>query len=178
MNVEDYDVVFNLAQEPFDGWATVAFGAIFVLIGVGLIILAPRVTTKMFGAVFSLFAIAWCIVAGLGTWQNYQRLQSDFREGRFSDIEGVAEYSRNPRDPQDSDILRIGNQTFQITGPMGSAAYHRSLNYGGFNMSGRCMRLFYTERREIIWLAIRNSGCEPNEIPQADADPSMGAWDP
>jgi hypothetical protein len=178
MIVENYDVVFNLAQESYDGWLTVAFGAIFVAIGLAMAALESRAATKGFGVVFALLATAWSIFAGLGSWQHYERLQTDFREGRFSDIEGIAGYRPNPRDPADSDILSIGPQAFEITGPRGSAAYHRSLNYGGFDMSGRCVRLFYTERREIIWLALRKEGCEPNEMPQSDPDAHIGQWDP
>ncbi|MBC7769993.1 MAG: hypothetical protein H7124_14520 [Phycisphaerales bacterium] len=177
MNVADYEVVFNLAREPFDGWQGIAFSAIFVLIGVAMAAFAARTWMRAFGVVYSLFAIAVSIMAGLGSWQHYQRLQADFREGRFSDIEGIAEHSRNPRDPSDSDILRIGSQRFDLVGPMRSAAYHRNLNYGGFDMSGRCIRIFYTDRREIIWLGIRKSGCEPNESLRPDAD-RIGLWDP
>jgi len=177
MNVADYEVVFNLANEPYDGWHTVIFHGMFVVIGLALIAFATRVQVRVFGFVYSFIAIAVGIIAALGSWQQYQRLQGDLREGRFSDIEGIAVYSPNPRDPPDSDILRIGSQTFEITGPMKSAAYHRSLNYGGFDMSGRCIRLFYTDRREIIWLGIRKIGCEPNESLRPDED-RAGVWDP
>lgn len=180
MDPSNYDVVFNLAQEPYRGWLGAAFPLIFAAIGLAAFIMGERTSTKVAGIFVLVFASALTVVAQLGSWQQYQRLQRSFDEGLFSDVEGrVEDFQPNPDDPYDSDVFHIGGHRFEIVGPMMTAAYHQNQNSGGMNLNHRCVRIFYTERNEIIWLGIRKSGCEPMEARQpASTETRQRFWDP
>ena len=174
MDPQNYDVVFNLAQEPYRGWIPAAFPLIFVIIGIAIFFMGERGGTKVLGLIGATFAILVTVAVQLGGWQQYQRLQRSFHEGRFSDVEDyVRDFQPNPRDPSDSDIFHIGAHRFEVFHTTNSA-YN-----GTVNLNHRCVRVFYTDRNEIIWLGIRKSGCEPMEALQPEADDtSIGFWDP
>ncbi len=180
MEPRNYEVIFNLAQEPYRGWLGAAFPLIFVAVGLGALFAGERTSTKVMGIFVVVFASALTVVAQSGSWQQYQRLQRSFHEGHFSDVEGrVEDFQRNPDDPYDSDVFHIGGHRFEIVGPTMTAAYHKNQNSGGVNLNHRCVRIFYTDRNEIIWLGIRKSGCEPMEALQPEStDSRIGFWDP
>ncbi len=118
MDPSNYDVVFNLAQEPYRGWLGAAFPLIGVVFGLAAFIMGERTSTKAAGIFVFVFASALTVIAQLGSWQQYQRLQGSFDEGLFSDVEGrVEDFQRNPDDPYDSDVFHIGSHRFEIVGP-------------------------------------------------------------
>ena len=180
MDSGNYDVVFNLAQEPYRGWVGAAFPLLGVAFGLVAFVKGERTSTKAAGIFVLIVASALTIVAQLGSWQQYQRLQRSFEEGLFSDVEGmVDDFQRDPDDPYDSDIFHVGGHRFEIVGPTMTAAYHRNQNSGGVNLNHRCVRVFFTDRGEIIWLGIRKSGCEPMEALQPERrDGRTRFWDP
>jgi hypothetical protein len=119
------------------------------------------------------------VVAQLGSWQEHQRLQRSLREGDFSIVEGyVEDFQPDPDDRLDTDVFSIGGHRFTVVAPVQTAAYRRTQNRGGADLNHRCVRIFYTDRNEIIWLGIRKSGCEPMEALQPEStDSRIGFWD-
>lgn len=180
MDPNNYEVAFNIAQEPYRGWLVAAIPLIIVAVGLGALFMGERTSTKAIGIFGILFASALTVVAQLGSWQEYQRLQRSFHEGHFSDVEGrIEDFQRNPDDPYDSDVFHLGDHRFEIVGPRLTTAYHQNQNSGGMNLNHRCVRIFFTDRNEIIWLGIRKSGCEPMEALQPESSGSrIGFWDP
>lgn len=178
MEPHNYEVVFNVAQEPYRGWLGAAFSLIVVAVGVGTLALGERTSTKIMGTFAALFASIVTVLMLMGSWQQYQRLQRDLREGHFSVVEGRVEDFQSDTKTEN---FHIGDHDFDILKPSITAAYN-----GGANLDRRCVRIFYTDRSEIIWLGIRRSGCVPVEALQPGTrdvhggavEPHIGLWDP
>ena len=136
-------------------WAL--FPLMGVAIGVGAVALGERTSTRMAGGFVIIFASVLTVLAQLGLWQQYQRLQRDFRDGQFSDVEGRVE---NFQSDSKTESFSIGGLQFYILKPTITAAYS-----GGADLNHQCVRIFYTDRQEIVWLAARKSGCDPIEAP-------------
>ena len=152
------------------GWLWALFPLIFVVIGVAAFTTSQRTIIKAMGIWTVLFASALTIAAQLGGWQQYQRLQRDFREGRFSDVEDrVTDFQAD----RDSEVFYVGGHRFYIRKPMITAAYN-----GGSILNRQCVRILYTERDEIIWIGVRRFGCVPMKTLQRDVRPPRMGWDP
>ncbi len=142
-----YDVVFDLGSSGLGplfklavGLCLAAFCSFFFLTGKASVALRALLMTVPL--VIATLSINTFVVDRAG----HQRVQSAIRQGGLMEIEGTFR-------SVDLITYSIGEHTFRIssnTRPALSAAPA----WLSRNLEGRCVRVRYTEQREIIWAAV------------------------
>jgi hypothetical protein len=166
MGAADYAVIFDVSVEPFTDWLVSLWGLGLVVSGVAGAAWLDH-PWKRAGAAFVAFAgLAMTSVLVLAMWSQHSRLQSDYREGRFSIVEGrVRNFVRDYKDGDSAQLFEVRGRTFELWHARPSAAFHRTIGGSGLNLAGRCVRILYTDRNEIIWLGVK--ACEPDAAARA-----------
>jgi hypothetical protein len=91
MTQDQFRVVFDLSQKSFQWWFS-ASGLIFALIGCVMIWWGQRkgwpFSRKFVGYFMLAFSCVWSVLAFTGTFGEYSRLRSAYRQRQFSTVEG------------------------------------------------------------------------------------------
>lgn len=171
MDSNGYDVVFDIARQPFSGWFVGVFGSIFVLIGVGLTLGGENLRTKVFGALFILISAVVSVAAVWSLWAEYDRYQSVYRNGQYFVVEGrVRDFVEAPVGDHGPQTFVVSGHRFEIWQAEHTSAFHETTRAGGPHLAGRCIRAAFTEENEIIWLGVRRLGCTPTPpVPRQNA---------
>lgn len=159
----DFTVLFDVSREPLPGWGVGLFGAAMVAVGLSLVFLAEHWGTRLLGAIFAVSAVIVCTTIVVSLWNEYGRLRAQLENGEVRFLVGVAEDFRRPP------VGQHGPQTFSVSGHRfevwqaeHTAAFHHTVTAGGPNLSGRCIRVGFTSRNEIVWLGLRASQPAPD----------------
>lgn len=153
----NYHVLFDFTRVPFAPWLN--FGSLILVVGVASYMTFAaadylgRFMSGMFavaGAVFAFYAL----IVGTG---SHERLTDAVARGQLSSVEG--RFSLVGRSAS-STRYAVADESFDIPQYSESRAWKMSREWAREHLSGRCVRVVYNPRREIVWLGIRKSGCE------------------
>jgi len=168
-----YETVFEITQKPFD-WRP-AFGLIFVVIGVLLIIFGPRldrgkngkhfgltfaISPKLLGWFFVIFASFCMLVAFGATYASNRELVQAYRTGKYSVVEGIVEdFHPMPYGRGQNECFRVEKQKFCYSDYVASPTFNQSASHGGPIRTGLPVRIAYYEdenfQARILRLEIR-----------------------
>lgn len=142
-----YRTVFEIKEKGFD-WSFPTVGLGFVLLGIVLIWVGKRyrwpLRRKVVGYFMVVFASLWFIGVFTTTHSGYSSLQSAYRRGQFSIVEGIVEdfkpmpYEGHSQECFSVDLERFCYSDFEIT-----AGFNNTRSHGGPIREGVPVRVFY-----------------------------------
>jgi hypothetical protein len=157
MDANGYAVIFNISREVYTDWALALVILLPAAAGVaGATFGFYEVWKRALSACFAVIALAFFAVFLWFEWSNYQRLQSDYREGRYEVVDGpVRFFQRDYANGDSPQTFEVQSRTFELWHSRGSPAFHRTVGAGGPDLRGQCVRIAYSDRNEILWLGLR-----------------------
>jgi hypothetical protein len=156
----EYVILFDVRDQPFH----VLLSGLSLLVGsiaaLGIGWWTDQRGFKYFAyfaaIVFALATAAWL---GLG-WLSYAKLQRAMRDGDHLRVEGIVENFRSDVESRGGpQSFSVENVRFSFYRADSTPAFHRTVLAGGPNLAGQCVSIAYTENNDILWLAIKPSGC-------------------
>jgi hypothetical protein len=155
-----YETVFEITNKPNEWWF-VAFGLIFVVVGVGAIKFGPKldrnqngksfgltfaIPPRLLGWIFVIFASVWTLVAFGSTYSSRRELVQAYRTGNYLVAEGVVEdFHPMPYGGHESECFRVEKEKFCYSDYVVSPAFHQSASHGGPIRAGLPVRISYYE---------------------------------
>ncbi|MES1200440.1 MAG: hypothetical protein ABUS57_03215 [Pseudomonadota bacterium] len=115
-------------------------------------------TTRRIGMVFTIAAGLIGLVMLIVGWTDYFRLVGELRAGEYQTAIGYVEkYSGDDDMGHRPETFSVGLSDFSFRGVDISPAFHHSVALGGPELTGKCVRVLYDQRQEILWLGVRES---------------------
>jgi hypothetical protein len=144
-----YDTVFDVARDGFTEWKFPAFGLIFVVVGVGMLVNQHRHPDprrgrwkRTFPVFYTTFAVLWTLVAFMGTYSDYARLRDALRAGNYVVAEGVVtNFKPAPREGHADEEFDVDGHHYAFSDYVVIAGYHRSRSHGGAIREGLRVRI-------------------------------------
>jgi len=148
-----YKVVFDVAEAGYKSWSFPAFGLIFVVIGV-LLVLARRHLPGWWGqsprasAVFAFgwlsFAVLWTVTSFLATYGEYSSLIGAHREGRTTTVEGlVSGFVPMPYAGHAVEKFCVSGHCFEYSDYLVSGGFNNTSSHGGPIKEGLNVRVTF-----------------------------------
>jgi len=156
MNADGYEVIYDITNEHLNWWPVYLLAALTLL---GLISIPFSTQERRRGAIGSVgvFTIFSIVAAGFFAMQtlHLQDIKQALHMGRLQDVEGVVhDYRKAAIGSHAPDSFYVGNHHFYTALGWGA------IGYGGEeDISNRCVKAIYSQQNEIVWLAVRLSGC-------------------
>lgn len=156
----DYIVLFDVLQEPYAGWPQVVF-TLGMAVATGFWswtadTIAVRILTGICSVAFAVGALVWLA----STWSEHNRLTDVARSHVYAVVEGPVQDFVSDRDngggPQ---TFVVEGQRFEMWRADATSAFSHTMMEGGPNLAGRCVRVHYTEHKEIVWMAMLRRSC-------------------
>jgi hypothetical protein len=175
---DQYRVVFDLSQKGFQWWFP-AFGLIFAVIGGVFIWLGRRnrwpLSRKFFGYFMVGFACLWSGLAFASTFGEYFKLDSAYRQGHFSVVEGhVTNFRPMPYEGHKDECFSVESETFCYSDYVITAGFNNSASHGGPIRNGLPVRVSYVGdaivRLEIGGDSVPSAGERAAASQAAEAD--------
>jgi hypothetical protein len=155
-----YVTVFDITQKPFEWW-WLAFGLIFVVIGVVLIRFGPKldrdkngkrfgltfaIDSRLLGWFFVIFASGWTLFAFGEAYSTYHEYVHAYQTGQYSVVEGLVEdFHPMPYEGHQSECFRVNKEKFCYSDYEISPAFNQSASHGGPIRAGLPVRITYYE---------------------------------
>jgi hypothetical protein len=144
---DQYQIVFDLSQKSFQWWFP-AFGLIFAVIGAVIIWLGRRnrwPRSRSFVGYFMVgFACLWSGLVFPPTFSEYLKLQSAYRHGQFSVVEGhVTNFRPMPYEGHTEECFSVGSETFCYSDYVVTSGFNNSASHGGPIREGVPIRVSY-----------------------------------
>jgi hypothetical protein len=154
--MSDYVVLFDISRDAYTEWTVGLFGLGIVASGVLAAFWFDESWKKVAGLWVALAGLLLTgLIIGLG-WNDYFRLRDAYRNGRFAVAEGrVEQFQRDDGAGDSPQTFVVSGHSFEVWMSRGSPAFHKTVSAGGPDLRGKCVRMLYTDRNEIIWLGIR-----------------------
>lgn len=154
----EYVTVFEITQKPFEWWFS-AFGLIFIVIGIVLILVGNRWPSqrgaKFTGYFMLVFASLWTLIAFTSTFGDYRNVTEAYRTGNFSTVEGPVENFRPmPYEGHQSECFSVQNERFCYSDYVIQGGFNHSASHGGPIREGLPVRVAYYEG-QILRLEVR-----------------------
>lgn len=148
-------IVFDISQTSFSNWAPSLFGLVFVIIGIAVFVNSTEARTRVLALVGMTFALSIAVVGQWGTLTEFNRLQSQYAHAHYETVQGiVVDFEPASGAGNSPERFAVDGVRFELHAPMSTAAYHQTSRSGGPNLSGRCVRIAYTDEKQILWLGI------------------------
>ena len=157
-----YVTVFDAAEHPMRNLGFPAFGLIFVVIGV-LLVLRPAwvpfghrwVRRGPFPWFYLLFATGWTIVAGSSVGLDSYRAVQALKTGAYNVVAGpVQNFAPMPFEGHADEQFDVGGVHFAYSDYEVTAGFNNSASHGGPIRSGLPVRIAYKDG-EILRLQVR-----------------------
>jgi hypothetical protein len=159
MNVADYAVIFDISETPFTDWTLGLWGLGLTAGGVAGVFWFDELWKRLGTGFVAVAGLALTAVLLWSMWSQHARLQANYRDGQISVAEGrVRNFVRDYSTGKSPQSFEVRGRTFELWHVRPSAAFHRTVGGGGPNLAGRCVRILYTDRNEIVWLGERECG--------------------
>lgn len=166
----NYVTVFNIADAGYKSWSFPAFGLIFIVIGILLVLfgerpnsnggLVPR-TGKKFAYFFLIFAVIWTVIAFISTYRQYYTLINVMKEGRYRVVEGVVtHFVPMPYQGHSDERFCVKSVCFRYSDYEETAGFNNTASHGGPIKPGLHVRVFYIGN-DIIRLDVAKSVIQP-----------------
>jgi hypothetical protein len=150
-----FRTVFDAGQHGYaTAWAP-AFGLMFVVIGV-LLVLRPalfqRLTLsglqvkpkKIFSWSYLIFALFWTVESFLATFRQYQTAVYDLRTGRYSVLEGpVTDFVPMPYTGHSEERFTVNGHRFSYSDYIVTLGFNNTASHGGPIREGLYVRVTY-----------------------------------
>ena len=156
-----FRVVFDVAQRPFD-WSPVFVAGVFVAMGVLGFVVARHTKGSLLGP--TLLIVVGLLTASFWVgvhYQHYQRLSEARRSGNYQIIIGRVEEFQ-PGGSNSPEVFTVNGRRFEVWPSMLEEGFSERVVDGGPDLSGRLVRIEYTDRGEIL-------GSESAALPLAQA---------
>jgi len=162
MQADGYFVVFDISQTFYTGWVFGFFPLIITAAGLAGALWFNTAWKRWIG--FASLGVAGALTAAIlwSQWSLNDRLQSAFRDGRFSVVEGpVRNFVRDYATGKSPQTFEVQGHYFEVWGPTRiTPAFRETVGAGGPDLRGRCVRIAFTDQEEILWLGMRQCPAE------------------
>jgi hypothetical protein len=153
---DQYHVVFDLSQKGFQWWFP-AFGLIFALIGGVMIWLGRRnrwpLSRSFVGYFMVGFACLWSAWAFATTFGEHLKLDSAYRHGQFSVVEGyVTNFRPMPYEGHTDECFSVESETFCYSDYGVTAGFYNSASHE-YAMGEQIREILIDEQDHQIALA-------------------------
>jgi len=148
-----YRVVFDAAEEGYSTWPFVSVGLVFILIGVGLVLVRRRMpgwwgnhpkVSSTFAFFFAGFAVLWTSIAFLGTYSEYSKISSAQEEGRVEVVEGtVRDFIPMPYAGHAMERFCIQSKCFEYSDYDVTSGFNNTSSHGGPIREGLPVRVTF-----------------------------------
>jgi hypothetical protein len=142
-----YRTVFDISHKGFDWWFPSA-GVGFVILGAGLIWASRRYRWRLSKSWVGYFMVVFASLWSIGTFttlhSEYVHLQTAYREGQFSVVEGlVHDFQPMPYEGHRDECFSVESTTFCYSDYGPSAGFNNSKSHGGPIEEGVPVRVSY-----------------------------------
>jgi hypothetical protein len=149
VSLMNYRVVFDIVSVGYRAWWFVAFGVIFVLIGIGLVTFRrflperrPRIFHRYFPFVFLGFALLWTTVAFVTTYSEYRTVLTARNNGTATVTEGVVtNFIPMPYSGHADEKFTVNGVTFSYSDYGVTAGFNNTKSHGGPIDEGKRVRV-------------------------------------
>jgi hypothetical protein len=153
-----YATVFEITQKPFQWWFS-AFGLIFVVIGIALVLVGKKWPSqkraKYVGFFMLVFASLWTVLTFTSTFSEYKKCVDAYRTGNYAVVEGsVRDFRPMPYEGHQDECFSVQNERFCYSDYAVQAGFNHSASHGGPIREGLDVRVAYYDR-QILRLDVR-----------------------
>lgn len=167
-----YSVIFDISNTRFSDWSFAIIGGVFLTIGVLIFVGGATLRTKVLAVIGAAFAVTAASVGQLSLLSEYRNLRAAYARGDYLVVEGrVLQFDPGSGAGNMPERFVVGGRAFEVSAPMRTAAYHKTVHTGGPNLSDRCVRIAFTPENSILWLGVARVGCAGEPI-AADSIPA------
>jgi hypothetical protein len=150
-----YEVVFDIADVGYRGWPSVRIGAAFAVAGF-LMLMFYRylplwpITSEKFKKGFAIlcagFATLWTLIAFVGTYTEYWKLNQARKTGMYEVVEGrVEDFIPMPYGGHAYESFRVGSKTFRYSDYHFTAGFNNTASHGGPIKAGLQVRISHVD---------------------------------
>ena len=147
--MQDYVVVFDLAEVGYRQWTFPAFGLPFLAVGALLVRYRNKVATAApawaraaFSFFFFGFALLWITVSFVSTYGEYRTLRSALEEGRAAVAEGpVEDFVPMPDEGHAMESFTVAGESFEYSDYVVTTGFNNTSSHGGPIQPGRQVRI-------------------------------------
>jgi hypothetical protein len=197
MSSDQFVKVFDVVDAGFRDWTFSAFGLLFVVVGLG-IVLFPSIMralkipyfefekgARTVGFFFIVFASIWTVFCFRQTYSEHQRHAAMVRQNECSIVEGrVVHFSPMPYGGHVNESFSVSGVDFHYSDFNATDAFNNATSHGGPINANSYVRICYDPQdNAILRLEIRGFEGEVkdyaswrNLIPWSSPDHSPAAW--
>ncbi len=144
-----YKVVFDVAQVGFKDWSFSAFGLIFIVIGVGMLIYRWKnpakdstFRTRIFPYAFTAFACFWTATSFWATYSGYSHLRNALHNGKYTIVEGtVTDFVPMPYTGHAMEKFNVNGHHYEYSDFVVVAGFNNTQSHGGPIRQGLKVRI-------------------------------------
>lgn len=157
----EFSVVFDVSRDIYTSWMlslvplsySIAWGILGWRLGDD--------PTKRRIAMYATLATG--LIAGLifsVGWTDYFRMRGAMARGEYRAVVGIVEnFHGDTILGKSSETFSVDGHYFSFRGVGSSPSFHHSTGQGGPDLTGKCVRILFTDRREILWLGTSETAC-------------------
>jgi hypothetical protein len=146
-----YKVVFDIATAGYRAGGHVAFGCVFIVIGIGLVVFRHRIMAKWSSAAASVFSfgylgfsLLWTTMAFASTYSEYRTALSARLKGTASVTEGVvSNFVPMPYGGHADEKFTVSGVTFSYSDYAITSGFNNTRSHGGPIDEGKRVRVTY-----------------------------------
>jgi hypothetical protein len=150
-----YRVVFDIAETGYKSWSFPAFGLIFIIAGVGLVLFRGHFpgwwgkrpgASSVFAFSFLGFALLWTAIAFFSTSNEYSSLSSSKAEGNVAIVEGpVTDFKPMPYSGHAIESFCVEGKCFSYSDYVVTSGFNNTSSHGGPIREGLQVRVSYVD---------------------------------
>jgi len=165
---EHYDIIFDIADRPFNWWP-IGLALPLLLLALLTQSLPPnRPSARSLALVPVVIGALWIAWWGGVHWTQHQRLLAARSTGQYEITEGSVENFYNPPiGDHGPDTFSVNSQRFEVHSWIVSEAFNSRTHDGGPRLHEACVRILHTDRNEIIWLGVSQQTPCPSDLADA-----------
>jgi hypothetical protein len=148
-----YQVIFDFSQKAPD-WSWIIYGCLFIVVGLIMTLAAkpvarstqkPVIFVRIFGVIFTTFAIIWTSIVAFSTAPEYQYYQAIMQQHRYQVVEGPVEnFVPMPREGHATEHFTVQDIPFSYSDYSITAAFNNTSSHGGPIQAGLYVQIYYT----------------------------------
>ncbi len=144
-----YKVVFDVVQVGFKDWSFSAFGLIFIVIGVGMLIYRWKnpakdstFWTRISPYAFTAFAFFWTATSFWATYSGYRHLRDALLNGKYTVVEGtVTDFVPMPYTGHAMEKFNVNGYHYEYSDFVVVAGFNNTQSHGGPIRQGLKVRI-------------------------------------
>ena len=147
----DFIVVFDISDVGYKALPFVAFGLLFVLLGVLMFVFpnalpfrGPRLLKKPFKYLFLGFSVLWTTLAFSSTYKQYRLAKNAATEHHFKVVEGlVRDFKPMPYSGHSMERFCVEEACFEYSDYVVTSGFNNTASHGGPIRDGLPVRVSY-----------------------------------